>query len=241
MANKKPVVLCHFGRPDSGKSYEMEVQATKAYDNKMRETIFVFNSGRDTDWQGYIEIELSSIKKTEELQFTYKKNVYNFSESFMKLFKGKKVKARRTKKALTKSLLFIEMSERGYAGTFFIVDDAIAIIGSKLTFGQNACFFGAKHGDVWLGIVFHEPNQFPIGAWGALTMAKFFISNVKPDTKKASRIPHFNKMMSFYNILRAAPQYSFCGLDMNTGDAIYTPYKKVSKRKPKSKSKPKTK
>lgn len=238
--NKKPVVLTHFGRPDSGKSFEMEKQANRAYKNKVRETIFVFNSGRDTDWQGYAEIELSSIKKTETLLFTYKGNVYNFKDSFMKLFRGKKVKARRTRRALTKSLLFLEMSERGYEGTFFIVDDAIAIIGSRLTFGQNACFFGAKHCDVWLGIVFHEPNQFPIGAWGALTMGKFFISNVKPARSKEERIPHFQKILSFYNILRTAPEYSFCTLKFNTGLGTFTPFQE-SKNQPKLKTKKKKK
>lgn len=225
MANNPPVVLTHFGRPDSGKSFEMEKQANKAYRNGARETIFVFNSGRDTDWQGYEEISLSSIKKTETLQFTYKNDVYNFTDSFMKLFRGKRVKARRTRDAITKHLLFIEMSERGYEGTFFIVDDAIAIIGSRLTYGQNACFFGAKHGDVWLGVVFHEPNQFPIGAWGALTHAKFFISNIRPNKNKEDRIPHFQKILSSYNILRNAPAYSFCSIEMNTGHTTYTPYK----------------
>lgn len=238
MANDAPVVLAHFGRPHSGKTYEMEKRANEAYRNKTRETIFVFNSGRDTDWKGYAEIELYSEKKTETLFFSYRSKEYKFEDSFMKLFQGKKVKARRVKKALTKSLLFTEMSEKGYQGLFFIVDDAVAVIGSRLTFAQDACFYCAKHVDVWLGVVFHDPNQFPVRAWGALTFAKFFVNNVEPPTEKAKKIPHFRKVMSAFKTLRKAPKYSFCSIDMNSGEASYTPFKAI---KPKQVIKPKRK
>lgn len=231
MANDAPVVLAHFGRPHSGKTYEMEKRANEAHKNKARETIFVFNSGRDTDWQGYTEIVLHSDKKTETLFFTYRNQEYNFRESFMKLFRGKKVKARRVRKPLTKSLLFIEMSEKGYEGTFFIVDDAVAVIGARLTFAQDACFYCAKHVDVWLGVVFHDPNQFPVRAWGALTFAKFFVNNVEPPAKKAKLIPHFRKVLSAFKTLQKAPKYSFVSIDMNSGQASYTPFKNSTNKK----------
>lgn len=221
MADNAPVVLVHFGRPHSGKTYLMEQFAN----NSGRETIFVYNAGRKEDWKGYEVIKLFSDKKTETLYFTYKNKDYQFSKHFMRLFKGKKVRTRRGRDPRVKKLLFLEMTEEGYEGTFFIVDDAVGIIGSKLTFEMNALFFASKHVDVWVGVVFHDPNQFPVRAWGALTLARFFVNNVEPPAEKAKKIPHFPKIYAAFETLRYAPLYSYCTLDMNTGEAHYIPFK----------------
>ena len=225
MANDKPVVITHFGRPHSGKTYAMERFANSSG----RETIFVYNAGRKEDWQGYEVIELWADKKTETLFFKYKDKDYEFIKSFMKLFKGKRVRARRGRQRMIKNLLFLEMTQEGYEGLFFIVDDAVGIIGSKLTFEMSSLFFGSKHVNIWLGVIFHDPNQFPKGAWAALTFAKFFVNNVEPPKEKAKVIPHFTKVMSIFNTLQEAPKYSYCSLDMNTGEATYIPYKPPKK------------
>jgi len=237
MANNKPVVITHFGRPHSGKTYLMERFANSSG----RETIFVYNAGRKEDWQGYEVIKLRAERKTETLFFTYKNKEYEFAKSFMKLFKGKRVRARRGRDRMIKNLLFLEMTEEGYEGTFFIIDDAVGIIGSKLTFEMSSLFFGSKHVDIWLGVVFHDPNQFPVGAWSSLTSARFFVNNVEPPVDKAKKIPHFPKVMSAFRTLKNAPLYSYCTIDMNTGEAKYIKYKDPAKAKPRKKTKSKTK
>lgn len=226
--NDKPVVITHFGRTHSGKTYEMERFANSCY-GRARKTIFVYNAGRLKDWKGYEVITLRADERNKILYFTYKGNEYEFTKSFMKLFKGKRVRARRGRQRMIKNLLFLEMTEEGYEGTFFIVDDAVGIIGTKLTFEMNSLFWGSKHVDVWLGVVYHDPNQFPKGAWGALTGAKFFINNVEPPLEKSKIIPHFTKVVSIFNTLQSAPQYSFCWIDMNTGDTKYKPFKPLTK------------
>ncbi|WP_052595744.1 hypothetical protein [Aureispira sp. CCB-QB1] len=233
--DNKPVVITHFGRPHSGKTYAMEQFAK----NAKRETIFVYNAGRKQDWEGYLVIKLDIDEKGKKLMFEYKGKMYDFQSSFMRLFRGKKVRARRGRHRKIRDLLFLEMTEEGYEGTFFIIDDAVGIIGSRLTFEMNSLFFGSKHVDIWLGVIFHMPSQFPLRAWGALTFARFFINNVVPSFS-SPKIPHRQKMVAAYNKLQNAPKYSYCTLDMNSGKMTYVPYKKP-KKKPikKQTSKPK--
>ncbi|WMX12411.1 hypothetical protein [Aureispira sp. CCB-E] len=225
--DNKPVVITHFGRPHSGKTFAMEKFANSA----KRETIFVYNAGRKEDWQGYVSIKLDIDEKGKTLLFEYKGKLHDFKSSFMRLFRGKKVRARRGRHRKIRDLLFLEMTEEGYEGTFFIIDDAVGIIGSRLTFEMNSLFFGSKHVDIWLGVVFHMPSQFPVGAWGALTFARFFVNNVAPCFSSADKIPHSKKMIAAYEKLQVAPQYSYCTLEMNTGKMTYTPYKKPRKKR----------
>lgn len=224
--DNKPVVITHFGRPHSGKTFAMELFANSA----KRETIFVYNAGRKEDWKGYIPIKLDLDEKGKNLMFEHKGKIYDFQKSFMKLFKGKKVRARRGRHRKIRNLLFLEMTEEGYEGTFFIIDDAVGIIGTRLTFEMNSLFFGSKHVDIWLGVVFHMPSQFPVGAWGALTFARFFINNVPPSFSSPEKIPHSKLMVSAYHKLQTAPKYSYCTLDMNSGKMSYIRYKKPVKK-----------
>jgi hypothetical protein len=223
----EPFFLVYFGRQHSGKTYNLQ-QFVK---NCGRSTIFVYNSGRDEDWQGYEEIELSSDKKTETLYFSYKGKDYEFATHYMKKFKGKKVKAMEADEVLTETLLYKQIKIKGrYSGLFFIIDDATNILTSRLTKAQKSCFYRAKHVNVWFCLIFHDPNMFPNGAWNALTQAKFFTNNVAPPKQKSEKIPHFQKIQWAYKKLQTAPNYSFCTLEMNTGKLTYTPYKKPSKK-----------
>lgn len=226
--DNEPVVITHFGRPHSGKTFAME----KFANNANRETIFVYNAGRKLDWEGYIPIKLDVCEKGKTLMFEYRGKMHDFKTSFMRFFRGKKVRARRGRHRKIRDLLFLEMTEEGYEGTFFIIDDAVGIIGSRLTFEMNSLFFGSKHVDIWLGVVFHMPSQFPVGAWGALTFARFFVNNVAPSFTNPAKIPHYKKMIGAYNKLQRAPKYSYCTLDMNAGKLTYTPYRKPNINKP---------
>lgn len=232
--DNKPVVITHFGRPHSGKTYAMEQFAN----NANRETVFVYNAGRKEDWQGYISIKLDVDEKGKKLLFEYRGKQHDFRSSFMKLFKGKKVRARRGRHRKIRDLLFLEMTEEGYEGTFFIIDDAVGIIGSRLTFEMNSLFFGSKHVDIWLGVIFHMPSQFPVGAWGALTFARFFVNNVAPSFSSPDKIPHSKKMVAAYHKLQSAPKYSSCTLEMNTGKMIYNPYRKTTLKRSEKRKKP---
>ena len=240
MDNKKPFFLAYFGRQHSGKSYDLQ-RFVKACG---RHTIFVYNSGWDADWQGYEEIELWSDRKSETLYFTYKEKDYVFQDSFMKKFKGKRVKAMEADEYLTETLLFKQLKVKGrYDGIFFIIDDATNILDTKLTKAQKSCFYRAKHVNVWFCLIFHDPNMFPNGAWGALTLAKFFKNNVAPPKQKSDKIPHFRQLQLAHYKLQRAPDYSFCTLNMNTGQLTYTPYRKPktnAKSTPKSRKVSKT-
>ncbi|MBL4861455.1 MAG: hypothetical protein JKY09_00345 [Crocinitomicaceae bacterium] len=235
--DNKPFFLAYFGRQHSGKTYDLQQFVAKCN----RKTIFVYNSGRDEDWQGYEEIELWSSKKEEILYFTYKGKDYVFATHYMKKFRGKKVKAMEADEVLTETLLYKQLKVKGrYSGLFFIIDDATNILTSRLTKAQKSCFYRAKHVNVWFCLIFHDPNMFPNGAWNALTMAKFFKNNVAPPKQKSDKIPHFLKLKQAYYKLQKAPDYSYCTLVMNTGKLSYTPYKKpVKKRIKKQTLKPK--
>lgn len=222
MSNKHPFFLAYFGRTHSGKTYDLQ-QFTKVCG---RETIFVYNSGRDEDWIGYELIELWADKKSDTLYFTYKGKDYVFKSSFMNKFRGKKVKAMEADEYLTETLLYKQLSKKGYEGLFFIIDDATNIIPSKLTKPQKACFYRAKHVDIWFALIFHDPNMFPNSGWAALTIVKFFKNNVAPPKQKSEKIPHFKQFTRAYRALQVAPDYSYCTLMMNTGDLKYTPFKK---------------
>lgn len=225
--SNEPFFIAYFGKPHSGKTYDLEQFVKKCG----RETIFVYNSGWDKDWVGFELIELWSDKKEEQLYFTYKNKDYLFERHFMKKFKGKKVKAMMAKKKLTERLLYEALSNKGYEGLFFIIDDATNILTSRLTQSQKACFFRAKHVGIWFALIFHDPNMFPNGAWGALTIAKFFKNNVSPPTQKSQIIPHFMQVMRAYRQLKSAPKHSYCTLIMDTGQLSYTPFKNNSKTK----------
>ena len=54
----KPFFMAYFGKPDSGKSYDLR-QYVKTCG---METIFVYNAGWDRDWVNFEEIELWSDK-----------------------------------------------------------------------------------------------------------------------------------------------------------------------------------
>ena len=216
-----PFFLAYFGKPHSGKTYDLQQFALRCN----RPTIFVYNSGWDKDWVGYELIELWSDKKEQELYFSYKGKDYVFEKHFMKKFRGKKVKAMMADEKLTEMLLYKRLSRKGYEGLFFIIDDATNILTSTLTQAQKACFYRAKHVGIWFALVFHDPNMFPNGAWGALTKAKFFKNNVAPPTQKSKIIPHFRELMKAYKVLKDAPKYSYCTLIMDTGDLSYTPFK----------------
>ncbi|WP_197043973.1 hypothetical protein, partial [Aureispira sp. CCB-QB1] len=167
--------------------------------------IFVYNSGHEKDWIGFIEIELWSDAKSKELYFTYKGRDYVFHKHFMKKFKGKRVKAMMADEKLTEQLLYKRLSRKGYKGLFFIIDDATNVFSSQLTQAQKACFYRAKHVGIWFALVFHDPNMFPNGAWGALTLARFFKNNVSPPRGKKNVIPHFDQVMKSFEILQDAP------------------------------------
>ncbi|BDS13005.1 hypothetical protein [Aureispira anguillae] len=226
MGNNEPFFLVYFGRQHSGKTYDLQ----RFVQNCGRSSVFVYNSGRDEDWQGYEEIELWSDKKSEKLFFTYKGKDYEFATHYMKKFRGKKVKAMEADEVLTETLLYKQLKVKGrFKGLFFIIDDATNILTSKLTKAQKSCFYRAKHVDVWFCLIFHDPNMFPNGAWNALTMAKFFKNNVAPPKQKSDKIPHFRQMQQAYAKLQTAPNYSYCTLVMNTGKLTYTPYRKPRK------------
>ena len=220
--DNKPFFLAYFGRQHSGKTYDLQ----KFVKECNRKTIFVYNSGRAEDWQGFEEIELSSCKKEGILYFTYKGKEYEFAKYYMKMFKGKQVKAMEADEVLTETLLYKQLKIRDkYSGLFFIIDDATNILTSRLTKPQRACFFRAKHINVWICLIFHDPNMFPNSAWGALTMAKFFKNNVAPPKQKSEKIPHFRELQRAYYKLKNAPDYSYCTLMMNTGKLTYKEYK----------------
>lgn len=221
---KPPFFLTYFGKPHSGKTYDL-IQFVKICG---RDTIFVYNSGHEQDWVGFEEIELWSDRKENQLYFTYKGKDYVFQKKFMKVFRGKKVKAMMADERLTEKLLYKSLSRKGYEGLFFIIDDATNIFTSQLTQAQKALFYRAKHVDIWCALVFHDPAMFPNSAWGALTMAKFFKNNVKPPVEKQNKIPHFREVMRAYRQLQDAPDYSFCTLNMDTGYLSYTPFKQHS-------------
>lgn len=219
--NPKPFFLAYFGAPDSGKSYDLQ----RFVEVSNKKTVFVYNCGWDKDWVGFIEIELWADKKTETLYFTHKGKDYDFAKHYMKMFRGKKVKAPMVKSALAHRLIYEQMSSKGYEGLFFIIDDATAILTATLTQAQKAGFFRAKHVGIWFALIFHDPNKFPVGAWEALTLARFFKNNVPPPKNKEDKIPHFRQMTQIYNILQDAPRFSSCTLDMRTGEVTFSPFK----------------
>ncbi|BDS10585.1 hypothetical protein [Aureispira anguillae] len=211
-----PFFLAYFGKPHSGKTYDLQQFVKRCG----RETIFVYNSGHEKDWRGFIEIELHSDSKSKKLYFSYKGRDYLFEKHFMKKFKGKKVKAMMADEKLTEQLLYKALSKKGYKGLFFIIDDATNVFSAQLTQAQKACFYRAKHVGIWFALVFHDPNMFPNGAWGALTLARFFKNNVAPPSKKQRIIPHFPEVMQAFKILRTAPVYSHCTLIMDSGQLV---------------------
>lgn len=217
----KPFFLAYFGKPHSGKSYDLQQFVKKCG----KSSILVYNRGWEKDWTDFIEIEIWADKKEEVLMFTYNGKEYEFAKHYMKLFRGKKVKAAMVKTALAQRLIYEQMSSRGYEGLFFIIDDATGVMGATLTQAQKACFFGAKHVGIWFALVFHDPNKFPVGAWNALTLARFFKNNVPPPKNKEDKIPHFPQMKKSFQLLKDAPEYSCCTLDMGTGDLTFIPYK----------------
>lgn len=228
--SEHPFFLAYFGKPHSGKTYDL-IQFVKRCN---RETVFVYNSGHDKDWIGFIEIELWSDSKSKELYFSYKGRDYIFHKHFMSKFRGKRVKAMMADEKLTEQLLYKRLSRKGYKGLFFIIDDATNVFSSQLTQAQKACFYRAKHVGIWFALVFHDPNMFPNGAWGALTLARFFKNNVAPPMKKKDIIPHFDEVMDSFKFLRDAPQYSHATIVMDTG--IMVKHKsKVKPKKPKPK------
>lgn len=228
MGNNEPFFIAYFGRQHSGKTYDLQ----RFVDVCGKQTIFVYNSGRDEDWQGYEEIDLFSDPKTKVLYFTHKGEEYEFGKMFMRKFKGKRVKAMEADEILTENLLFRQLKIKGrYLGLFFIIDDCTGIFESRLTKPQRSCLYRAKHVGVWFALIYHDVNMFPNGAWGALTMCKFFKNNVEPPRAKNEKIPHFKQLLLAYNKLKNAPDYSYCTLKMNTGELIYTPYKQPSKLK----------
>lgn len=218
----QPFFLAYFGKPHSGKTYDLQQFVARCN----RPTIFVYNSGWDKDWMGFILIELWSDPKDKLLFFSYKGKDYLFHKHFMKKFRGKKVKAMMADEKLTERLLYKQLSRPGYEGLFFIIDDATNILDSRLTQAQKACFYRAKHVGIWFALVFHDPNMFPNGAWGALTMVKFFKNNVAPPLHKNKIIPHFNEMYRAYKVLQDAPKYSYCTLLMDSGSLSFTPFSK---------------
>lgn len=215
-----PVVVVHFGRQHEGKTYIMEQFANIA----PRKTVFVYNAGKKSDWKGYEVITLHT-KKDKSLWFEYKGKEYAFKQHFMRLFNGKKVRTRRGRDVNVRKALFWEMTQDGYEGLFLILDDAMSLIGQKLTFEMNALFFGSKHVDVWLGVVFHSIRKFPLEAWETLTFARFFKSNVSPPKNKEEDIPHFRKILAIHAALQKAPRRSYCSLDFITGEVEAIPYK----------------
>lgn len=221
-----PFFLAYFGKPHSGKTFDLQQFVNRC----KRETIFVYNSGHDKDWRGFLEIELWSDAKEKKLYFRYKDRDYLFEKHFMKKFKGKRVKAMMADEKLTEQLLYKALSKRGYQGLFFIIDDATNVFSSRLTQAQKACFYRAKHVGIWFALVFHDPNMFPNGAWGALTLARFFKNNVAPPAKKSDVIPHFRQVMRSFRILQDAPLYSHCTLVMDTGELVVKKTKTSIKR-----------
>lgn len=226
--NEQPFFIAYFGRQHSGKTYDLQ----RFVDVCGKPTIFVYNSGRDEDWEGYEEIELFSDPKTRVLYFRYKDEDYEWERMFMRKFRNKRVKAPEADEILTETLLFRQLKRKGaHVGLFFIMDDSTGILSSRLTKPQKSCFSRAKHVGVWFALIHHDPNAFPNGAWGLLTMAKFFKNNVPPPKNKADKIPHFQEVVKAYNKLKIAPDYSYCTLLMNTGQLIYTEFKQPSKLK----------
>lgn len=226
MSNDSPFFLAYFGAPHSGKSYDLQQFVQKCG----KTSVFVYNRGWEKDWTDFIEIELWADTKEKTLHFKYNGKDYDFATYYMKLFRGKKVKAPMVRTALAARLLYEQMSSRGYEGLFFIIDDATAIIDAKLTMAQKACFFGAKHVGIWFALVFHDPNKFPVGGWEALTLARFFKNNVPPPKNKEDKIPHFKEMKESFKLLQHAPRFSSCTLDMSTGTLTFIPYS-TSKKK----------
>ena len=184
---------------------------------------------------GYEEIELWSDRKEDELYFTHKGKDYVFEKSFMKKFRNKRVKAMMADEKLTEKLLYKRLAKKGYEGLFFIIDDATNILTSQLTQAQKACFYRAKHVGIWFALVFHDPNMFPNGAWGALTLARFFKNNVSPPSGKKNIIPHYAQVMKSFEYLRDAPLYSHCTIVMDNGELKTkkgpAPKRKTTKRK----------
>lgn len=211
-----PFFLVYFGKPHSGKTYDLQEFVKRCG----RETIFVYNSGHAKDWVGFEEIELFSDPKEKELYFIYKNKDYLFSKYFMKLFRGRKVKAMMADEQLTEQLLYKRLSRKGYEGLFFIIDDATNILGTRLTRAEKACFYRAKHVNIWFCLIFHDPNMFPNGGWNAVTLARFFKNNVEPPKKKSRIIPHFREVMKSFKFLQNAPPYSHTTITMDNGNLI---------------------
>ena len=224
MASKNeesPFFLVYFGRPHSGKTYDLHQFVKRC----RKEIVFVYNSGRDSDWPNYEEIEL--FVEDKALKFDYKGKKYDFRNDFMRLFKGKKVKAMEAEDEEAENLLYKNIKVKGaFKGLFFIIDDATGLWDNKLTKLQKSCFQRAKHAGVWFAVIFHDPAGFPNNAWNAVTLSRFFKNNVEPPYEKKRKIPHFDKVIQAFELLQDAPDYSHCTIEMDSGKLTYKPFKK---------------
>lgn len=217
-----PLVLTHFGEPHSGKTFEME----RFIEKINPETVFVYKRGWENDWKEYEEIRLFAEKN--RLYFEYKKKDYDFANCFMKLFKGKRVKSPRCMDLQMKGekLLFYLLCQGGYEGLFLHLEDAKAYIHSNMSPIVTAFFYETKNIGIRVGMIHHNPNEFPKKLWGALTHAKVFQNGATVDTTKMGGFQHANTVKGVSEKVNQLPKYSYGLIDFRKGIVNYKKGKK---------------
>lgn len=221
MAN--PFVLATFGQMHAGKTYNLEELISKTNRTKI-----VYNFGREEDWQGYQPIELQEEKG--KLYFIHEKKRFLFERSFMKKFRGKKVKIATVFHSKTLALFYTEIARMNSSinYVFFIIDDATAVFDTNLTKLEKSFISRCKHSDVRVALASHDLHYFPRQAWGLLTHVRLFRTINPPPIAKRDVIPCFDALMDAWEKLQEAPQYSYYTLDVYNKELTYTEFKNKS-------------
>jgi hypothetical protein len=219
---KEPFIFATFGEMDAGKTFNLE----RMIDNNKR-TKIVYNYGHEKDWVGYEPIEL--IEEKGKLYFKHNTKKFLFETSFMKKFKGEKVKIETAFNPKALNLFYIQVAKMGspLKYGYLVIEDATGVYGNSLTKIERTFMSRSKHSDMKLVLASHDPHYFPRQLWGLVTHVRLFRTTNPPPVEKRGIIPCYDALLEAWQVLQDAPKYSYYTLDVKKKILTYTPYKEL--------------
>lgn len=215
---RKPFVFAIFGKPHSGKTYHAERLA-----ENYKGTVFVYNYGRAEDWHGYEVIKWIDNPKTKisdgkAVLFEYKGQVFDFKNNFMKLFRGKRVKALSANDKKEQNKIFKTLATAPeLQHILFIIDDATTVLDSRLSAAEANLLAKSKHNKVDVMTIAHSLDVYPPRAYAFVNFVRLFETSSAPSQQKINLLPFKEVVLSAYEDLLKQPLYSYYTADIESG------------------------
>lgn len=207
--SRPPVVIAVFGRPHSGKTWNIERRLAKSY----KGTVIVYNYGRDEDWSGYIRLEIVDNPKTKTsdgkacLIQTEDGKIYNFADIHKLYPKGSRIKIGMADDSKEQDKFFKAVVKA--KDMMLIVDDSTAVLGTTLTNGLKRLIARAKHNRVDVVLIAHAIDVFPVRAYSFVTNIRLFVTDVAPSKSKLLLLPFREEIIAAFHELKTLPKYSY--------------------------------